>query len=89
MNKDETDPLRGPLGVLGKFIGGAILGCFVSFVVFIACYWALDTDTFMEGKWLHALWIIPIVWGVLGIFWFKPMLELGRSIFEAYFHIDP
>lgn len=88
MTRKGTDPLHGPLGALAKFIGAALFGCFVSVVVFVIAFQALDFETLGEAKWLHALWFVPLIWGVLGIFWFEPMLDLARRVFEDFFNIN-
>ena len=84
MKSRPEDPLRGPFGAVLKFVAAAFLGGFVSLVV-IAVVFLFGIHSFWQAPWLHILWIIPIVWGILGIFWLDRMLELGRKIFEDYF----
>ena len=48
----------------------------------------MDFASFWQTRWRHVLWILPVVWGVLGIFWFGRMLDIARRIFEDYFGVD-
>lgn len=85
--KTTKDPLAGPLGAVAKFVGAGLFGGFVSLVVFLGILW-LDVDAFWQSPWPHVLWIIPVMWGVLGIFWFDKMLDAARKIFEGFFGIE-
>jgi hypothetical protein len=73
------------LGFLLKFIGAALFGGLVSFAVLFVAFVVLDVDIMFSanGKWFHCLWMIPLAWGILGIFCFDRMLALARAIFEG------
>ena len=79
-------PLDGysPVACVCKFLGAWFFGCLVD-VVIIAVLWP---DAFESSMIVALLVAIPIVWGILGIFFFDRMLELGRKAFEFYFHPD-
>ena len=81
-----SDPLTGPGGAVLKFIGSALFGGFVSLVVVLAAFF-LEIDRFWQRPWIHLLWVIPLVWGFLGIFWFEKMLDAARRIFEDFFGV--
>ena len=85
MNKKTTrDPLKGVAGIILKFFAAALFGCLVSLILLLAIF-AIGAHTFWDGWGPHLLWIIPILWGVLGIFWFEPMLAFASHIFEEFF----
>jgi len=84
---EHKDPRRGIGGVIGRFIVATFFGGFVSLVILAIVLW-VDLDMFWESPWPHVLWLIPMVWGILGIFWFDQMLNAGRKIFEMFFGID-
>lgn len=87
MKKEETDPLGGPYGIVLKFLGAAFLGCFVSLLLLlVVCQCGLEA--FWNGWWPHLFWLIPVAWGLLGIFWFDRMLELAESSFNDFFDIQ-
>ena len=68
-----------------RFVGCALFGGLVSLVIFfVVIFWGLYG--FFDSYWKHTLWIVPLVWGILGIFWFDRMLDIARDIFEAPFH---
>jgi hypothetical protein len=85
--KYNNDMLSGPDGAFFKFIMAALFGLLVSLAIGFIAAWLL-MDSFFATPWVHILWIIPLVWGVLGIFWFDQMLELGKKIIEYLFGID-
>ncbi len=69
------------LGVSGRFITSAIFGCFVSFVIFCVVGRA-DPELLVTGVVAHSFWVTPLVWGVLGIFWFDPLLRAANTVVE-------
>jgi hypothetical protein len=85
--KPDKDPLNGPIGALIKFLGAAAFGGFVSLLLFV-CALGLDGEFLLERPWIHVFWIIPLVWGVLGIFWLDPMLEAARHLIEGILGVD-
>ena len=80
------DPLRGPIGAALKFFGAALFGCFVSLILLIVAFFG--EIGIWDTKWAHVLWVIPAVWGILGIFWFDKMLDFARALFEGFFGLD-
>lgn len=32
--------------------------------------------------WMHAFWITPLVWGILGIFYYDKMIDTATNIFR-------
>lgn len=60
-------------------------GLLMSFVAvfFIMVYnvFLMDEEFLLSGKWIHMLWILPLAWGALGVFFVDKMLELARDIF--------
>ena len=87
MSNSSRHPLSGPAGLLFKFFGAALFGGFLSLLVLVAAY-AIDIAAFAESRWVHLLWIIPLIWGLLGLIWFEPMLNLARNIVNAFFHAE-
>lgn len=82
----DKGPPRGPLALVLKFAGAALFGCLVSLLLFLASWW-IDPESFWGGWWPNLFWIIPVVWGVLGIFWFEPLLKLAKTLFDTAFNI--
>ncbi|MDI6782990.1 MAG: hypothetical protein QME64_02715, partial [bacterium] len=35
----------------------------------------------------HALWLLPMIWGILGIFYFEKMLSIAQKTFERFLKI--
>ena len=77
----KRDPLSGPVGAIFKFFGAALFGGFVSLVLLGIAFWG-ELDFFWERPWIHVFWIIPGMWGVLGIFWFDQMLDAAKHVAE-------
>lgn len=67
-----------------RFVGCALFGGLVSFVIFFVVMF-FGLYGFFDSYWKHSLWIVPIVWGILGIFWFDNMLDIARDIVEIPF----
>ena len=82
MTKRQKDALRGPMGAVAKCFGAALFGGFVSLVLLGAAFW-FELEFFFERPGMHVFWIIPVVWGVLGIFWFDAMLDAARHLVEG------
>ena len=79
--KEQSDPLAGPVGAVGKFLVAALFGGCVSILLFGGALW-LDVEFLFGVPWIHAFWIIPVAWGVLGMLWFEPMVDAARHIVE-------
>ena len=82
MEKKSQDPLRGPGGVVLKFMAAALFGCLMSLLLLLMSVWT-NPEGFWNGWWPHLLRSIPLAWGVMGIFWFDRMLELAKVVFEG------
>ena len=80
--KKQRDPLSGMAGTFWKFIIAAIFGAMISFVLFIIVLELANGDSFWFQKGAHVFWIIPVVWGVMGIFWYEKMLTVARDLVE-------
>jgi len=77
------DPLRGPGGAVVKFFFAALFGGMLVLPIYFVVLLA-QIEFFMNIRLFHLLWIVPLVWGVLGIFWYERMLDLARDIIEAF-----
>jgi len=85
--KDLTNPFYGRFGWILRFIVSAFFGGLFSFFVFLIAL-LLNREPsfsfalwFWDSKYVHIFWIIPIAWGILGIFFFDEMTELPKKIF--------
>ncbi len=85
--KQDKDPLNGPIGAIVKFLGAATFGGFVSLLLLIGAF-GLNVEFLLVRPWIHVFWIIPLVWGVLGIFWLDPMLKAARRLIEGILGVD-
>ncbi|MBM4041455.1 MAG: hypothetical protein FJ290_23380 [Planctomycetes bacterium] len=83
MKGKEKSPTSGPLGAVLKFVFAALFGGLISLVISVIVYWT-GAHEFWRSGWVHTLWIIPLVWGVLGIVWFDEMLDWAREFFEGF-----
>lgn len=88
MAKRRTDPLAGPAGALVKFVISAAVGGLASLVIALGILSA-GFDGFWESRWVHILWIIPMVWGVLGVFFYVRLLDVARAVVEGFFEVGP
>jgi len=64
-----------------KFIASALFGGFISFIIF---WFFFYHEEFWTKGFYHVLWIIPLIWGVWGIFWFDKMLDSAAKMFEDF-----
>lgn len=80
---DRKDSLNGPFGAFYKFLGASLFGLLVSLVVFLSMIF-LAAESFFAPPWIHVLWIIPLAWGLIGVIWFDPMLDLGKKILDGF-----
>ena len=85
--KPFRDILNDLAGAIVKFFGAALFGSFISIVI-LTCIYLSEMFFFWETAWRHILWIIPVVWGILGLFWFEHMLDTGKKVFEWFFGVD-
>ena len=81
MKSTNHDPFRRPGWAIAKFVGAALFGGFISLIVLVFFY---CFHIFPPNHWWHILWIIPVVWGILGLFWYDRMLDIARRIFEGF-----
>jgi len=81
------DPPVGPGEIVARFIGTGLFGGFVSLVIFLTVIWG-DFEFFWRSPLRHLLWIIPLAWGIVGIFRFDEMLDPARRIFSGFFGVD-
>jgi membrane protein DedA with SNARE-associated domain len=83
MERNEKTISEVILGGFCRFILSALFGGFISVVLFfIMIYFGIDG--FFQSNWKHSLWIIPLCWGVIGIFWFENSLSIARDIVEGF-----
>jgi len=75
------------LEILCRFLGSAIFGAVVSAIVFFSLLIWGPSDISI-GKLQIIFWSIPLIWGVLGIFWFDAMLDYARDFIEQHFHYE-
>lgn len=87
-NKTNRKP---PDGIISRFMISAFFGGFMSFIVFFLIYELMlyVYDDNILSKYImqilfHALWIVPLLWGILGIFLFDKMLTIASKIFESF-----
>ena len=74
------------MGAVCRFILAALFGGLVSIVLVMGVV-LFGVESFWDGPTPHVLWIIPAVWGVLGVFWFGKMLDFAREVFEGFFRV--
>mgnify|MGYP007112947749 CR=1 FL=1 len=66
--------------ILCRFLGSAVFGGFISLLLLnVYTHIAFDISLNHWKHWLTALWLIPIFWGILGIFTFDRMLDTARD----------
>jgi hypothetical protein len=81
------DPLKGPAGVFAKFVAAALFGGMLSIAIFFVVV-LIDIEAVWDRPWFHLRWMVPLVWGVRGIFWFERMLDIARDIIEGIFGLE-
>ena len=87
--KPVREPLLHRLGfAFAKFFLAALFGLFISWIAF-----DVGLDFAADDRRLGILWVVlfcvaPLVWGILGIFFFDKMLGLARRAFEDYLGFD-
>jgi len=88
MGQNDQSPLNDydALSCLIRFTCASIFGIMVDIVI-IALYGSLLLMGYQPwGRTLAYLLVgIPLIWGILGIFFFNDMLDLGKEICERFF----
>ena len=74
-------------GALGRFILAGLFGCGVAWIILVELDCVAYSYPRLEHVWTTAIWLTPVLWGLLGVFWFDNLLECGRRILEAYFGV--
>jgi len=71
-----------------RFFGAALFGVFVDIVIAIL-YGLIVMTGYMPSLsgLLHILLAVPLIWGVLGIFFFTEMLDLTNDIIQRVFRL--
>ena len=80
--EDLKDPFHGRFGWILRFLVSAFFGGFISLFIFIVIFRWYVIIPFWDTKFVHVLWIIPLVWGILGIFLFDKMMDITRNSFS-------
>ena len=90
--KKYEDPLSGygPGACIAKFVGAFVFGLFVDAVIIGCLMWFTPySSASLFPSWTSGILVaVPLVWGILGIFFFDRMLDLARHIFEDFFSPD-
>lgn len=56
-----------------RFFFSVLVCSVISVIVFFAL---ARFNIFITGFWKHLYWIIPLIWGILGIFWYDNLLDI-------------
>jgi hypothetical protein len=84
-SKTRESPVE-KLGLaLARFFLGALCGLTGTWVVLIECQEPAMQHETVGAVWLWLLWLIPVVWGLLAVFFFDRMLCAARTLFEDCF----
>ena len=73
--------------ISGRFFFSALYGCLISVLIAFALmdgvrrYNLNDNPTLFKIM-LNAIWITPIVWGILGMFRYEATLDAGKNIID-------
>jgi len=85
--RDKADePESGFFRTMGKFIGGALIGGLISLGIFLVATW-LDAEAATNTIGICILWIIPLVWGMMGILFFDEMLDITKKVIAVILDI--
>jgi hypothetical protein len=92
----RTQPHVGPdslldraVGVLARFVGSALFGLLISWIVFEVALDLAMTEERTGWIWVALLCGTPVIWGIVGVFYFDKMAEFARTTFESYLGSDP
>ncbi len=88
-NKNKTND-KSTTGIFARFIISAFFGGLISFIILALIvgltryiYWSWVADYLIQ-KLVYAIWIVPLCWGFLGIFFFDTMISIASKIFEGF-----
>lgn len=84
MEKKSRNPLTDPVVIIAKFMAATFFGVIFTITLYFA-FPILGLEGFGTGLGFHLLWIIPLGWGVLGIFFFEQMLDIASKFFNSFF----
>lgn len=69
-----------------RFFGALLFGLFLDIVILCCCGMVLLMGYRPGFGWLsYTLIIVPLIWGLGGIFFFPDMLDLANEIIERFF----
>ncbi len=69
-----------------RFFGALLFGLFLDIVILCCCGIVLLMGYKPSFGWLsYTLIVIPLIWGLGGIFFFNEMLDLAGEIIERFF----
>lgn len=74
--------------VVAKFLGSAVFGLLVSWIILDLGLGLVNLHGAPGGIWLALLWITPLIWGVLGVFYFDKALDFALKLWKSYFGFD-
>ena len=80
--EDIKDPFHGRFGWILRFLVSVLFGGFVSLFIFIVLFLWLSLPIIWGTKYVHIFWIIPLIWGIIGIFMFDEMIDIPRKLFH-------
>ena len=69
--------------VIAKFLGAGFFGILVDVAILLFTDLWMNSDILSSSVFWWVLVCIPIVWGVLGVFFLERMLDLGKSLVEG------
>ncbi|MBN2297376.1 MAG: hypothetical protein JXM72_02215 [Deltaproteobacteria bacterium] len=77
-----------PASCIIRFLGAALFGVFVDIVIafLYGLIVMMGYVPSLSGL-LYILLAVPLVWGVLGIFFFTEMLDLTKDILKRFFRL--
>jgi fatty acid desaturase len=82
---DNLGPLSGygAAACLARFILSAVFGFALALLVLALWGWAGATGAGTNGPLVAILLVgAPVAWGLIGIFYLRPMLDLARTLVE-------
>lgn len=74
--------------VVAKFLGSAVFGLLVSWILLDLGLGLASLNGAPGRIWLALLWITPLIWGVLGVFYFDKALDFALKLWKSYFGLD-
>ena len=76
------------MGVAARFLLSALAGLFLSWVVLDHGCELAAHDAKFGAVWTALIWLLPIVWGLLGVLFFDRALAIARMVWNAYFELE-